>query len=310
MEADGGDDDEKGDEMGTYTPSQIDIDAIASAKSLGDAMRLLAPQLEGLPRRSRGKYGKRKHLTPEEKAELTRRRNRENARSTRMRRKMYIKHLQQVAETLKERHDELNTKMAAPPPDGYTRRRDAVRRFLEMRGQGLSDADDWRDVLADGFVLTLPPTPYRDFGEADLLEPSVRTVAGVEAVMADVASVHHLLESIAAARADFTAPPKKRGLQAPETKKQKRQLASRPATLRYEVDPGSIVHVGDVYMCAYVATVAVLEDGGVTSSPHNGMLKCCFSPDHKLASVHMRFDVMAVITGLEDLKGAPHPPAS
>ena len=40
------------------------------------------------------------------------------------------------------------------------------------------------------------------------------------------------------------------------------------------------------------------------------MLKCCFSPDHKLASAHMRFDVMAVITGLEDLKGAPHPPAS
>ena len=38
-------------------------------------MRILAPQLEGLPRRPRGKYGKRKNLTPEEKAELTRRRN-------------------------------------------------------------------------------------------------------------------------------------------------------------------------------------------------------------------------------------------
>lgn len=31
------------DEM-SCTPSSIDIDAIASAKSLGDAMRLLAPQ--------------------------------------------------------------------------------------------------------------------------------------------------------------------------------------------------------------------------------------------------------------------------
>ena len=110
-------------------------------------MRLLAPQLEGLPRRSRGKYGKRKHLSPEEKAELTRRRNRENARSTRMRRKMYIKHLQQVAETLKERHDELNSKITAPPPDGYTRRRDAVRRFFGFRGDGIFAPDGGESAL-------------------------------------------------------------------------------------------------------------------------------------------------------------------
>ena len=35
----------------TMPPYTIDVDAIANSKSLGDAMRLLAPQLEGLPRR-------------------------------------------------------------------------------------------------------------------------------------------------------------------------------------------------------------------------------------------------------------------
>lgn len=38
-------DDEKDDEMGTYTPSQIDIDAIASAKSLGTCV---LPGIRGL----------------------------------------------------------------------------------------------------------------------------------------------------------------------------------------------------------------------------------------------------------------------
>ena len=61
-----GSDDDKDED---FARPMVDIDAIASAKSLGDAMRILAPQLEGLPRRPRGKYGKRKNLTPEEKAE-------------------------------------------------------------------------------------------------------------------------------------------------------------------------------------------------------------------------------------------------
>ena len=97
-------------------------------------MRILAPQLEGLPRRSRGKYGKRKHLTPEEKAELTRRRNRENARSTRKRRKMYIKHLQDVAETLKSRQEALS-KMTHPKieVDYEGKRRAVVDSFFEFR---------------------------------------------------------------------------------------------------------------------------------------------------------------------------------
>ena len=299
-------DDEKAgdDEMGTYTPSQIDIDAIASAKSLGDAMRLLAPQLEGLPRRSRGKYGKRKHLTPEEKAELTRRRNRENARSTRMRRKMYIKHLQQVAETLKERHDELNSKMAAPPPDGYTRRRDAVRRFLELRGARCLDPSAWREVLGDGFVLTLPPTPYRAYPDEELRQPSVRTVAGLDAVLADVASLNAALDATSAGRAEANA---RRGAD----KKRKRANPPRgPAGLAYEVDPGSIVHVGDVYMCAYACTVSVEDPAGLVSATHSGMAKCCFAADHTLAAVHLRFDAATVHATLRDLESAPAPPPS
>ncbi|KAH8094231.1 hypothetical protein JL720_4224 [Aureococcus anophagefferens] len=263
-------DDEKAgdDEMGTYTPSQIDIDAIASAKSLGDAMRLLAPQLEGLPRRSRGKYGKRKHLTPEEKAELTRRRK--NERSTRMRRKMYIKHLQQVAETLKERHDELNSKMAAPPPDGYTRRRDAVRRFLELRG-AVPRPSSWREVLGDGFVLTLPPTPYRAYPDEELRQPSVRTANA------------------------------RRGL---DKKRKRASPPCGPAGLAYEVDRAP----SSTRRRRAPRTVSVEDPAGLVSATHAGMAKH-LRPGPHAAAVHLRFDA-ATVHATPGPESAPAPPPS
>ena len=302
--ADDDDDGEKPteDDLGTYTPSAIDIDAIASAKSLGDAMRLLAPQLEGLPRRSRGKYGKRKHLTPEEKAELTRRRNRENARSTRMRRKMYIKHLQQVAETLKERHDELNSKIAAPPPDGYTRRRDSVRRFFELRGALERDPRAWAEVVDDAVEFTLPPTPYRAFSRRELERPALRVVHGVDQLAADVASLADCLAAVAAARADAAAKRRRRD--------DGRHAARRGVGLRYEIDAGSIVHVGEQYMCAWTAHLTLPDDAGVLAATVAGMAKCAFSADHRLSALHLRFDALSFMNVLRDLQSAPAPPPS
>ena len=152
-------DEDSSDDDDDFNAPVVDIDAIASAKSLGDAMRILAPQLEGLPRKSRGKYGKRKHLSAEEKAELTRRRNRENARSTRKRRKMYIKHLQKVAETLKTRQDAL-ARMTSPKAemDIQAERREIVRRFFELRSSGVVDVAQWNELIDGSFRFTLPVT--------------------------------------------------------------------------------------------------------------------------------------------------------
>ena len=87
-------------------------------------------------------------------------------------------------------------------------------------------------------------------------------------------------------------------------------VGSGPAGLAYEVDPGSIVHVGDVYMCAYACTVSVEDPAGLVSATHAGMAKCTFAPDHTLAAVHLRFDAATVHATLRDLESAPAPPPS
>lgn len=288
------------DEEMPYSAVNIDVDAVASAKSLGDAMRLLAPQLEGLPRRSRGKYGKRKHLSAEEKAELTRRRNRENARSTRMRRKMYITHLQQVAETLKDRHDELHKKMLQPPPDGYSRQREAARRFFEMRGNCETRPDMWLDSVDKDIEVTVPLTPHRTCYGTFL--PHCRQLRGVSALVTDSRSLQQFLTDLASQRGQHVGG-------GGQNKKQKRTAA----TLVITVDPGSIVHVGTSYMCQWTAKIALVESEKdlQVSVSHSGMARCSFHPDHHtLSRVDLRFDVSAFLTALHDFVRSPPPAAS
>ena len=109
------------------------------------------------PRRSRGKYGKRKHLSADEKAELTRQRNRENARSTRKRRKMYIKHLQEVVETLKARQ-QAATQFADPKVESGIQetRTKQILSFFECRSSGILEHDRWSAIVDQSFRLTLP----------------------------------------------------------------------------------------------------------------------------------------------------------
>lgn len=67
----------------------VDLDAVLAAKSIGDAISLLCPNLPGLPSKTRGKYKKRRLLTPAEKDKMMRDQNRDNARRTRKRKKLY-----------------------------------------------------------------------------------------------------------------------------------------------------------------------------------------------------------------------------
>uniref|UniRef100_A0A7S3JWD2 BZIP domain-containing protein n=1 Tax=Aureoumbra lagunensis TaxID=44058 RepID=A0A7S3JWD2_9STRA len=268
-------------DMGTYSAANIDIDAIASAKSLGDAMRLLAPQLEGLPRRSRGKYGKRKHLSAEEKAELTRRRNRENARSTRMRRKMYIKHLQDVAEKLQKRHEEINAKMAKPPPDGYSRQREAARCFFLMRGNCVTNIDKWLQILSPQIILTLPVTPYRTFPASEL-QNTIRRIIGISSIANDCASLQSFLSDLGQRRALTKEDYLSSGEKEKTSYRQRDTLSSRHLSyntplLTFQVDQGSIVHSNNAYLCQWTAKISCIEDDEIqVSISHTGMARILF----------------------------------
>ena len=78
--------------------------------------------------------------------------------------------------------------------------------------------------------------------------------------------------------------------------------------------------------CAWFGCVAVVVASAVSAmiqlwlnswynsfyslAQHAGMAKCAFTPDHKLAAVHLRFDALAFMNVLRDLASAPAPPPS
>lgn len=266
----------------------VDIDAITSAKSLGDAMRILAPQLEGLPRRSRGKYGKRKHLTPDEKAELTRQRNRENARSTRKRRKMYIKHLQEVVETLKARQ-EAATQLADPKIE--TKCQEArIKSFLDFfhfRSSGPIDQGEWERILDPDFRLTLPVTPYRSYPITEV-QGSIRVCEGILSLMADTASLHRMVQNTAKLAVPDGAEPE-------------------DVTLTYLVNPSDILLNEDRIMCPWRLKLAFGQSQAGKNSKGpivmHGMCKGVFAKDDKLLGIDLRFDVMGFTKALEELTG-------
>jgi len=117
----------------------------------------------------------------------------------------------------------------------------------------------------------------------------------VTALAADVASLHAKLASIATTRA---------------TKISGKAAQTPPApVLVYEVEPGSIVHAGDVYCCAWTATISVPSGdrrGNVTAT-HRGMARVAFDEDDRLSEVHLRFDVLYLLKVLSDLATAPTP---
>lgn len=51
--------------------SNADLDAVLAAKTIGEAIQLLCPNMPGLPCKQRGKYKKRRNLSENEKDEVS-----------------------------------------------------------------------------------------------------------------------------------------------------------------------------------------------------------------------------------------------
>lgn len=76
------------------------LDDVLNAKTIGEAIQLLCPQLPGLPSKQRGKYKQRRFLSEDQRDEIMRARNRDNARRTRKRKKLYVAFLNNAIEAL------------------------------------------------------------------------------------------------------------------------------------------------------------------------------------------------------------------
>jgi hypothetical protein len=110
-------------------------------------------------------------LTSAERAKQCRERNREHARSTRLRKKAYVQELKELVENLHaERTNEVRQRRVAVErlAEQQTVRRGAVRTFLRYHSDYEKDQRKWLTVLEDNFWLKQPVTPFRSFRRAEI----------------------------------------------------------------------------------------------------------------------------------------------
>lgn len=114
----------------------------------------------------------RPELSAEQKAKQNRDRNREHARSTRLRKKAYVQKLKELVECLHaERTEEVRQRRVAIQhlAEKQNVRRNVVRNFLRFHATTYErDSRKWGTILEDDFWLKQPVTPYRSFRRAEI----------------------------------------------------------------------------------------------------------------------------------------------
>jgi hypothetical protein len=118
------------------------------------------------------KKGRRKkELTPAQRSKQNRDRNREHARSTRMRKKEYIQRLKELMQGLHtERNEERRLRRVAIQrlAEVQNVRREVIRSFLRFLANYEKDMRKWSTILEDDFWLKQPVTPYRCFRRSEI----------------------------------------------------------------------------------------------------------------------------------------------
>ena len=124
------------------------------------------------PANKRGKRNSTSaELTEEEKKQLNRDRNRQHARSTRLRKKAYVNKLKELVDGLHaERSEEVRKRRVAVQhlADVQMIRRKVITTFLQFHAGYEPDPRKWETILEDGFYLKQPLTPFRSFRTVEI----------------------------------------------------------------------------------------------------------------------------------------------
>jgi hypothetical protein len=135
-----------------------------------------------------GKVGgkRKKELTMDERAQQNRDRNREHARSTRLRKKAYIHKLKELVEGLHaERTEEVRQRRVAIQhlAEMQNVRRAVIHSFLRFHAGYEKDERKWSTILEDGFWLKQPVTPYRCFRRSEIEQVSEMSMCCIVCVL-------------------------------------------------------------------------------------------------------------------------------
>ena len=218
--------------------------------------------------------------------EYTRQRNREHARATRRRKKMYVECLKsQVADLLHKQqlmnsgaYGDLLESSGGTAAQIATIRKAVIQTFLQYRTKDMLEQSRWRDLVETSFVLIQPRTPFRGENIGGIVGNN-RRCQGVQCLIQDTSSIAAMLDMISG-----------------RVCAQKPKLPAKHCRigLNYTVDSSDILLVGERLMCHWtLSTSGLLRAGFDSECIVDGMLKCSFNTRHKLLEMEITYDAMA-----------------
>lgn len=152
-------------------PIQPNTSAIQAQMAAVSAAEVASSSNSGELGKNDDKGKRKKDLSPAERAKQNRDRNREHARSTRLRKKAYVQKLKELVEGLHaERTEEVRQRRVAIQhlAEMQNVRRAVVRSFLRFHAVYERDKRKWCTILEDSFWLKQPVTPYRCFRRGEI----------------------------------------------------------------------------------------------------------------------------------------------
>jgi PAS domain S-box-containing protein len=228
------------------------------------------------------------HLTPAEKAKANRDRNREHARNTRLRKKAYLEQLKMTVDELCQERDTLVSERAGASSillEMHNTRTEVLMSFFALRSGYEKKRELWASILDEScFVCVMPVTPYRSFPASEVqVSKCQRTVLGIDAMMADTASLHVLLNNLV----------------------DRSRYSTSLTQFRYTLVTEDAVVAGNQMMARWVmSTINASSLGARMEVTKQGMLCCKFNSAHKIIGLELMFDVMAFMLQLKQAAGS------
>ena len=240
-------------------------------------------------------------LTDEERSELTRERNREHAKNTRLRKKVhtatvspvshalvltsllqskaYVEHLKTSVDELCRERDSFTAERANEAQtlvDTHSKRIAVLRSFFALRaGYNIHQQRElWESILDESsFHAVCPVTPYQSFPSSEVQVANCqRTILGVDAMISDAASNYVFLDSLI----DRSKYPNAR------------------IKFQYTLVTEEAVVSGNQLMARWsMATTNAKKCGSAVELKQSGMLVAKFNSAHKIVALEFMFDVMA-----------------
>ncbi|KAL7442796.1 hypothetical protein ACHAXH_006143 [Discostella pseudostelligera] len=246
---------------------------------------------------------RRATLSQEDRAKQNRDRNREHARNTRLRKKAYVEELKRTLTEMVSQRDAADLEKRHEAQRNREQREVRFRvmeEFLNLRGRNELNAARWVAILEDGFMFTLPRTPYRRMVDGEKSWSSdvygngsscvEQLLRGAAAVVEDSAHLSTFLQSFGGSMmGSLSSSTSAAAAAAPQVQ------------IVYKCDRKRFFMDGNVTFMDFTAnTLGAVARGAPNEVVFKGSMSALFSPaSNKLISIDMTFDSGSIAQQIE-----------